>query len=52
MANQNKLKNVIKEIENFIKTDTCEACKEIELENCEECNYKIILDIINESKGE
>uniref|UniRef100_A0AAU8AUT7 Uncharacterized protein n=1 Tax=Dulem virus 31 TaxID=3145749 RepID=A0AAU8AUT7_9VIRU len=42
--------NLEREIEIFIKSEICEPCKEGELENCNECNYNIILDLIKNSK--
>ena len=46
-----KYEQALNEIEEFIITDTCEPCKELEEDNCDECNGRIILDIINKAKG-
>ena len=50
--------HALDEIEKFIKSDMCECCKESEDDPCEECNrscdecnYSIILQIIDEAKG-
>ena len=45
-----KYEQALNEIEEFIITDTCEPCKELEEDNCDECNGRIILDIINKAK--
>lgn len=52
-----KYEQALDEIEKFIKSDMCEPCEESKgdpLEecnhSCEECNYKIILDTVNEAK--
>ena len=47
-AENNKLKESLTYIRDFIKNDMCEACKELEEDHCDECNYKIILEEINE----
>lgn len=39
-------------IEKFVKTEVCEPCQDSKIENCNECNYKIILDYIRESEKE
>lgn len=52
---ENKYLNCLENIEKFIKSDMCEGCKEFfndegESPNCDECNYKIILDEIEDVK--
>lgn len=47
-AENKKLKESLTYIRDFIKNDMCEACKEVEENQCDECNYKIILEEINE----
>ena len=47
-AENKKLKESLTYIRDFIKNDMCEACKEVEEYQCDECNYKIILEEINE----
>nr|DAT89613.1 MAG TPA: hypothetical protein [Caudoviricetes sp.] len=42
----------LSDIEKFVKTEVCEPCQESKIENCKECNYKIILDYIRESEKE
>lgn len=44
----NKSNEVLQKIKKFIEDEICEPCKQAELENCEECNYKIILDMIKD----
>ena len=39
-------------IEKFVKTEICGPCIDSEIENCNECNYKIILDYIREAEKE
>lgn len=55
----NKYARALDDIEKFIKSDMCGPCKESKEDSleecnhsCEECNYKIILDTVNKSKGE
>ena len=35
-------------IEKFVNAEVCEPCQESKIENCSECNYKIILDFLRE----
>lgn len=44
----NKSNEVSQKIKKFIEDEICDPCKQVELENCEECNYKIILDMIKD----
>jgi hypothetical protein len=44
----NKSNEVSQKIKKFIEDKICYPCKYVKLENCEECNYKIILDMIKD----
>ena len=44
-------RNALEEIETLIMDDTCNPCKDLDENNCAECNVKIILDIINKANG-
>ena len=47
-----RYKQALDQIENFIINDTCEPCKELEENYCDECNGQLVLDIISKAKGD
>lgn len=47
-----RLEQATKEIQSFCKNEACSPCKELEENShCDECQNKIILDIIQETKN-
>lgn len=43
-----RYKQALVKIKKLILNDLCEPCTELEEKHCDECMYRIIIDIINE----